>query len=121
MGARVDTSRMKWFTGGHQEHRAVDGGPQLSSGEQGHAQNRTKGAPSPKECWLLTAPGGQKPIQIPKGPEALGVARGGILCISAWGDLQRPSLCPPTNTLQIASEMVVKTLGFPQGTEAERE
>lgn len=50
--------------------------------------HRTKGAPSPKGVWAPLSPGRAEADTDPKGSRPVGVARGRIPCVSAWGGLR---------------------------------
>lgn len=85
----------------------------VSGGEQGHTQDRTKDALSPKGMLTPDSPGRVETDTGPKGMCALGPAALGVTSVQDSVPLHGVNcrgahLCPPNNTLQVASGMVAR-------------
>ena len=120
MAARVDRSRMKWLTGGT-PGASCWRWKTRAEWVINQVTHRTKGIPSPKGVLAPLSPGRAEDDTDPKGSCSSGSGQGQDPMCLCMGWTQRDSLCPPTNTLQVAFEVAVKMLGLRQGREGERE
>lgn len=98
----------------------------MSDGKQGHSQDKTKAALSPKGMLTPRSPGRADinsglEEKLCFGPYSSGSDQRAGFCVSLHGvNCREAHLCPPTNTLQVASGMIFKMLGFSKGRWGER-
>lgn len=100
--------------------------PGMSDGKRGHTQDRTEAALSPKGMLTCSSPGraeintGLKE-KLCFGSYSSGSDQRAGFCLSLHrANCREAHLCPPTNTLQVASGMVLKMPGFSKGRWGER-